>query len=913
MNNRSLVLAAMIASFVATQAPAERLALGFLPPDLPPSDICNVEPERFDEDETQISEAEPPAGQILGDTARIQFLARDIANYQRNDPEGAFDFIMALITRRAELDSGYAGFDESFDRIDTYLAAGRLQDLRDARLIPSLAANVAEMSWSQAVRLSRFYLNGMGVDRDRDFAMRLIVDQAYFGNANALLEVLRMQLRGENTGSWALSPDETARLAFGGLVGRLNRGLCARAERMAREYIDGDILQPNPELAYAWRKFAADMGGAEAAWRVVEHHLSATGTQRDDAILRHYLQKAVANGFVILPETIDEIVENGATTEQQVRRILRHNEIRAGRSDRLSAIPHFALDVRITSPMIAEQSEYRDYLREVSALPGAPGKVHTDLAKEVLLREGRWKGSSEAKVLLGMAVERGDADAAVLLSELILSEGSDGPALEEAENLLIEAVERHGHADAMKSLDSLYRCKLSDAPRLQEATFWASALGATNIEPVSVSPTDLARLDPRNEPETLARIQSLALRGHSGSAADWLQYLQSDVTTSDSALRYWVDRVSRSDVALERYMRNEFELALTPEERRSAVEFSRRVYLDIGSSVSLNLAVTLIEDMGRDPAVAEEIRVLLANSARRGEGAAIRLLQRLTGREEGDVFREFAQEIEDRGDLVALAWAAPHVDDAAFARYVARAVSVMNCNTKDVTELIEAHARRGDADGVVHWVNVGLAVEGGNSLTKLGLSDRQVADFDRGPSIAEDMLDRPSQGADSFDRRRQRYLEVSDPALPEFDPDEAGRLLVEMVGSPDRDHSRWALTRYRKAAPDVRASVEALIDLPAHLRAAADTGDTEAQYQLGMFLRNKAEDGDTLRTSTAWLATAANGGHADATLEYAYAIGFGIGRDADPKLALIWLDRASRVNVGRGQELRDLFSAMVSE
>lgn len=913
MRLRTISLVTAIAALCASAAQAERLALGFLPPDLPPSNICNVEPEQFEESETQVTETEAPAGQILDDSGRVQFLRSDISTYLRTDPEGAFDFIMALISRRAELDPGYAGFEESFDRIDTYLAAGRLEELAASRLIQSLAANVDEMSWSQTVRLSRFFLSGIGVEKDRDFAIQMIIDQAYFGNANALLEVLRMQLRGDELKSWGLTPEETARLAFGGLVGRLNRGLCSRAERMAREYIDGDFLEPNPDLAYAWRKFAADMGGAEAAWRVVEHHLSANGTERNEAVLRHYLQLAVANGFVIEPDIVDEIVESGAKTEAEVRRILGTNHIRVGKANRLSAVPFFALDVRITTPSVAEQSEYLDYLEEIVGLPGAPGKVFADLAREVLLREGRWKGEERAEALLREALRRGDADAAILLSEIVLSEGASQEAVGEAETILIEAVERFGHAEAMRSLDFLYRCKSHDAPRLDEAGFWTASYRAANLEPVSLSANDIARLDPHSEPEAVARIQSMALQGHSGPVADWLQYLQSDITTPESALRFWADRVSRSDVALERYMRSEFELALTPEERRSAVELFRRIYLDVGSSVSLDLAVTLIRDMGRDPVVADEIRQLLANSARRGQGASIRLLQRLTGRDEADVFHEFAREIEDRGDFVALAWAAPFVDEGTFERYMARAISIMNCNTKDVAELTEAYARRGNRDGTAHWVEVGLAVEGGNSLTKLGLSDQQISEFDRGPSIAQDMLKRPASTTEDFDRKRQHYLGIADPAAPGYQPIKAGEVLVDILETDERDQFRWALEQYRKATSDIRSSVDAQMDLPGHLRTVADSGDTDAQYELGMLLRTVASDANDLRVSTDWLAIAANAGHSDAMVEYAFAIGLGIGREPDPKLALIWLDRADRVNSGRGQELRDLLSAMVAE
>ena len=908
------ILAALAASgCLAFPAGAERLTLAFLPPDLPASDICNAEPERFDDEETQITDAEEPGEQVLDEDDRIQFLSRDIRNLQRTDADGAFDFIMALITFRARIEPEYAGFDETFDRIDTYLAANRLEALAESGLIQDLAERVDEMNWSQTVRLSRFYLNGIGVAKDRDLAVEMILEQAFLGSADALLEVLRMQLRGDDVSYWGLKPEDTAKLAFGGMVGKLNRGLCDRAERIAREYTDGDILTPNPELAYAWRKFAADMGGADAAWRVVEHHLSATGAEKDDSVLRHYLQKAVANGAVILPENVDAITSTGAETEAEIRRILGMNHSRAGNSDRLSAVPYFALDVRITTTSIAEDGVYFQYLREISDLPGVPGPVLTELAKETLLRKGRWKGQIEAEELLRKAVQAGDPEAMMLLAEILLRDRSNPARIAEVEWLLVQAVEQHGETQAMKALDNLYRCQLPGAPRLGEAGFWADAYRAADNEPVTVSATDVTRLDPRQEPEAVARIQSLALQGHSNSAADWLQYLQSDRTTPEFALRYWADRVSRSDMALEKFMGQEFELALTAQERRNAIELFRRVYLDIGSSISLDLALTLVEDAGRDPIVADEIRELLTNSARRGQGAAIRLLQRLSGRDGAEVYREFASDIEARGDFVAHIFAAPHVPDETFHRYMERAVSVMNCATKDISELTEAFAARNMETEVMHWVRIGLSLEGGSSLTKLGLSDQQMAAFDRGVSIAQDVLGRPGPARDEFDFHRRRYLAAADAKGPDFDADAAGEHLAAIFGTADRDRYIWALSQYRQAEPEVRRAIDGRVDVRSALRSAAEAGDPVAQYQLGMLLRTIAEGQTDLVQSTRWLTKAAEGGHGDAMTELAFAIGFGIGRQADPKLALIWLDRADGLYPGIGRELRDIFAAMVSE
>lgn len=896
---------------IPANASTTRLSLNFLPPDFPPGDICKVEIERFDKAETQVAFEGDEV--VLDDTARLRFLASDIRSLRRLDPVRSFDFIMALIDYRSQIDERYVGFEATFDRIETYLAANRLEELRDEGLIETLTAKVDELGWTQTVRLSRYYLNGVGIEQDRDFAMRLILDQAYLGNANALLEVLRMQLRGADVGDWGLTPPETAELAFGGMVGRPNRGLCNRAERMAREYVDGDILVPNPNLAFAWRRFAADMGGADAAWRVVEHYLSVPEAQRNDAELRHYLQIAVANGAVILPETVDELFEEGATTESEVRRILGENTARMGHAERRSAVPYLDLDVRLTSLRVAENGEYLQYLREIAELPNVPGSVLTRLAKEILLRKGRWQGLEEARPLLENAAALGDSEAHRLLAEILLSEGGSDRAHDVAAQLLIDATERYGDPEGMKALDKLYRCQVPDAPRIHEAGFWAQAYKASTYEPVSISSTDLARLDPRREGEVIAHIQSLAVQGHGGSAADWLQYLQSDISTPDETLRYWANRVSASDVALEDFVLHEFELALTVGEREAALELFRRAYLDNGSSISLDLSLALIEHAGRDPIVAEAIIDLLESSANRGEGAAIRLLHRLTGRDAAEVYAEFADVIAARGDFISLVFASAFVDDRTFEDFMRRAIALMACNTKDIAEVTEAYSARGLESEVARWVRIGRALEGGNSMMRQGLSLQQISDFNRGTSITEDMLDSATSELSLTETHKRQYLRVSDSKNSDFDPKAAAENLIAIFASGIRADYLWALDRYRKADPSVRLALDTRIDIRSGLMSAAETGDSEAQYFLGMLSRESATNHKDLKRSTEWLAKAAQAGHAVAIIEYARAIGFGIGRNADPKTALIWLDRAERIASGSTDDLRNLFSAMVSE
>ncbi|OYX43890.1 MAG: hypothetical protein B7Z02_08020 [Rhodobacterales bacterium 32-67-9] len=910
---RNLLLLAICATLLATQpAQAERLTLNFMPPVLPGSDVCNAEPEEREATEIQdgAQDGEQQASAVQ-EAAFVGYLIRDIRQFTNDDADRWFDFIMLLITRRAELDPGFAGVEEAFARIDLYIAAGRLVALQDLGAIDGLARRADELSNSQRVRLARLYQGGIGVAQNPELAQSLITTAAFAGNADALMEVLRLMLAGESVETWDLSIDETATLAFGGMVGQMNRGICDRAERMAREYEDGDILTPNPDLAYAWRKFAADMGGAEAAWRVVEHHLAATAPDKDNAALLHYLRLAVRNGYAVGPEAVSAVVDSGAATEAEIRRILGHNFNRVGAVRRRTAVPYLQLEARLTGELSAAENDRLLYLREIAALPGAPASVLTQLAQEILQHRGRWAAEDEATALLERAAARDDPEAILLLAEILLRYRDEAAKASRAETLLIDAVSRLGKGEAMDALDALYRCQLPAAPMLSEARFWAGNYRAADIAPVGVSPTDLAKYDTAMEPEAIAKIQSLALLGHGSSTADQLQLIQSDPVASDAALRFWADRVSRSDQALEDYVKQEFELALTSGERNSAIEVFRRAYLDIGPSISLDLAVVLVEHAGRYPEVAEEIEALLTQSAERGEGAAIRLLQRLTGRDGEAVYQTYAETIGARGDFLALMYAAPYVPDDRFDDYMDRAISIMTCGTKDTAELADTYAARNRPDQALHWLRVGLAMETGHVLAKLGLSDRQISDFDRGKPVPVATLGAVSLARSDVDAARRLFLQLTDPDDPGYDPDTAAGHLETILRAGDPAALSWVLAQYRRADRRLRAAIAARVDIGIIADRVTDAGDSAAQFELGMLLRTDASGDADLNASAQWLLRAAEAGHSDAMVEYAFALAFGLGIPADPQYAGTWLQEAENLGNPGARDMMTLLAATV--
>ena len=888
-------------AITAAQTPVPPLTLTFLPPEMAPRDLCN----RPAAAEPEVDETVDGGREELTDPQRIEFLTADIRAWQRRDADLHFDFIDALITRRAEIDPDFAGIDETFARIELHVAAGRIAALDDSGMVAALAAQGEALGNGDRVALAQYYRMGLGVEQDRAHAQALILEAAYQGHAGALLEIAQLQRQGRLVEGWTAPLDLTVTMAFGGILGEMTPGICTRAERIAGEYLKGELVAFNPEVALAWRRFAADLGGADAAWRVVEHHLTAPDDRKDIAELRHYLRRAIGLGRGLSESEADNLAASGLIPPEELAAILGES---VGASPRSALLPWLELDIRVDGEDSDDDGPYLQYLREIARIDSAPGAVFTRLASEVEIREGRWAAEDEILALLEEATRRDDPQGMQDLAGRLVRYRDDPERLGRAEALLLETIDRHGMASSMARLDGLYRCQAPGAPRLSEAAFWAEAHAATSHGTLTVSATDLIALDRWKDPEAIARIQTQGLAGRPNALADQAQRVQSGGLLAPTALRFWADRLDNSDQALEAFAELQFELATSPAERAEAVEFFRRVYLNNGVTTALDLAIALIEDNGRDPAIAAEIEDLLTRAGNRGEGAAIRLLMRLQADRapEAAIYAHFADVIEARGDFLALMVALPHLPDDRAADYVNRAVSLMNCGTKDVDELGDAHALRGEAEASWHWRQVGLAMEHGHVLSKLRLSDAQMAGFDTGAAPGPEQVAARVRTEGGEMAHRRLHLLAGDPDSAAYDPRAAAAELVAGVAAGDLT---WALSAYHHATPELREIVAGEIDVVEMLREGAAGGDRQAAYELGMILRDTARDAGDLARSARWLELAATAGHDGVMVELGFALGLGLGVERDPVQALDWLDRAAAANHPRADGLARMIRA----
>lgn len=895
------VLALSIGAPVMTRA--QTLDLPFLPPKVEPQDLCS--PAARAAEEELLAEGREAE---LNDKLRIRYISRDILRLQAEDPDRWFDFIMALIDWRALIDIEFAGNDALLAKIKLHVDAGRIKELQEQGLIDQLRNSGSQVTNAQKVALSHYYANGIGVAMDEAIAESLLLDAAFGGNSDALLNIARRALQGRPVAGWDAPLDLTVTLALGGMLGQMNSAVCASAERIAREYLRGDVVSRNPDIAMAWYRFAADLGGANAAWRIVEYHLSADADRKDNTEMLKYLRLAVERGVAIQESQVARIKAASNVTEEELTGILGYNYSADDGTNRPQVSKYFQLTVNVDADMPEEEGTYLLYLKELTAIESAPGWVFTELAKEITVRQGLWAGEAEALPLLEEAANRRDPEGMQLLAKRLLRYRDDPARLNRAVNVLEEAVARFGMMSAMQDLDTLFRCQAPDAPRLGEADLWQRNYRASQDRSVTISPTDLMSLDPFKKPEMIAQIQSQALEDRPDALSNYLQRVQMDPWSTDRAYRIWAARTNASDKAMELFAELEFSLASNPAERNLALELFRRVYLNNGVTTALDLAIALVEDNGRDPAVAEEILALLNKSANRGEGASIRLMARLLeGQESGQaIYERYAQAIEDRGDFLALTYAIPYVSSDKIDDYIDRAVSQMNCTTKDTDEVGEVYGKLGLADGSFQWRQIGLAVEGGNSLAKLGVTDQQYALFNTGAAATQIEVEKRGLEAGDPAALRSLFALTADPDLPGYDPEAAAGYLSEMLSRGGSAEEAWVVSYYRKSAPELRRVIEQKIDMAAVYQKAAQAGDLSAKVEYALLLRDQAQSLVDLQESARWLQEAAESGNTAAMVEFGQVLAYGIGVPQDRNQALVWLQQAEEAGDAKARDLARL-------
>ncbi|CUH80080.1 tetratricopeptide repeat protein [Tropicibacter naphthalenivorans] len=893
----------------AGQTRAEgKLDFHFAPPQIEVQPICTVRPP--DEQTTALWRDWDGKALPRMDTALIK---RDLNRLLHLDGPAWYDTAVQIIDRLEEKEPSFAGQNALLSRIAAMEKAGRYTELRKSQLVPELAAMGETLSGRALTALSRYYRDGIGIDRDVARADALLVQAGFSGNADALLALSRMAVEGKAPAAWDVPLELAVSMAFGSLVGELNPTICDRTARIAREYHNGVLVQQDRQLAHDWFRFTADLGDAYAAWKVVEYHLEAEEFQKDNAVLLTYLTKAADAGLPYAQIELGRLYEVGSLVPQDLDRALALYEKAASIGER-PGLTRVALFIERYADLYPHLAERRiEMLQALTKLPDPPGWAFTRMAQIVLDEKGRWDGAAEARALLERAAALGDLDGITNLGQLILADARTEAEFNTGVNHLARGVAVFGGVTPLKTLFGAYNCQAPDAPRMAEAGYWHYLEDATATANLHLSAQEVLELTPQDDPLQIATLQSHALYGRPTALASWLKLLETGTFADAEQRAFWEDYSDRYAHVIAALAKLEFELAQSREQRLAAFGLLREEYKRSGPSAALALAQALLDSrLLDDPELAAqgraEAQTLLADIAALGNGKAIELLAGFEDTPEGRraVFDTYREVIDRNGDFWAMLFAAPMVEGAARDKVLRRARGLMSCDYKNAMLMANIHRKVGERDAYAHWVEVAATLTEDNAWAMTDLA-RAKLDLYQGAAATEvqPLLRTAFAMGDAAAGRELFQLHI-DEGYPTYDPTAAVRMIEAAMETEQSDLLVGYLGRYRKSDPATRQAIEAQLDLPQVLLTSAGYGDVYSMRSYGQYLTANAKTPADLTQATDWLRQAAEWGDTTAMAEYGEALAFGIGVPPNPSLALVWLERAAAGGSTKSAEITRL-------
>lgn len=903
---RRLALLALI--LAPLPAGAGTVDLSFEPPRLEAAAVC--EPRPSDDALTAKWEDADPSNPPETDTALIK---RDFRRLLELDAGRWFDVISAVQGHFQAIDPDYSDVNMAIDRIELLISAGRVAELQTERLVERLAA----MDLSQTPRaqnlLAGYLMRGIGIPKDEAKGEALLLQAAFGGNADAILALVAREVAGNPVEGWTVPPDLGVTMAFGALVGKLDPLICDRVNRIAREYMGGDIVTRDPALAERWFRFSADLGDAVSAWKVAEMHLRAEDINKDNAVLLHYLTAASDAGLPYAQVVLARLEADGALLPRDLSGA-DATYAAAGKASAAGAASHVLFLQAQSRRDPAWTERYVMALKDLAARKDAPAWALISMAEQVLAAKGRWAGEAEALALLERAIALGE-DAAMEKTVPMKVRAAGSP--EEFYALmdqLMQVVVSAGEVDPMLELSNAYICRAPDAPQVAEADYWVKVAEGTSTLAVDYAPGQLAALAATPDPIAEAEIQTQALTGRVSAIAQYI-FLLERRSVAPETLAFWETYATRFPGVTGARATLALEAARSPADRMAALGLLRKAVAQGEAAAGTKLAETLLENPAVTAADREEALKILLPLAERGMGDALSMLPLADPEQFPDlraVISRFGQIVEDRGDFDALLLALPLITDrTVYADYVARAASITACTFDEALRLTDAVGRAGDRSLFERWLRITdyLAQKDGDALADLAdVYSRYATDADRPRILAYYEAAREDGSRVAIQRLLTMY---SRRTSPQYDPKLSAELFVDLVQASAPEDLPQALTRLRGATPEIQAIAYRSIDEAALFLTAAKSGNPVAMREYALILRKDAASPAEVLESTDWLRKAAEKGEPAAMVDLAEALAFGIGVTPSREESLAWLAKAAELgNEEAGQRLRSLDLSM---
>ena len=898
---RTCVLA--LSLIAGSMASAETVSLVFQPPDIAREPICVAS---LADEQLQALWGDWK-GDVLPDRAP-NLIRRDMKRLMEVDAIKWFSTIEKVYALLPTVDSQFGPDKVMLERTALLIAAGKVKELTNQRLIDQLMASKQGSSPKMMNTLSDYLMQGIGIKQDKEKAIAMLVAAGYGGNADALLKIVTLQQAGTVVPGWDVPQDISVTMAFGALVGKLDPMICDRVSRIANEYMNGTIVTRDVKMAEKWFQFAADMGDTSSAWKIAEMHMRSEDLVKSNDVLIKYLTMAADGGLPFAEVTLGRAYELGALVPQDIEHARALYAAAAQFGDRAGVVRNALFLQAQAKADKTKLPQYRAALAELVKRSDAPGWAYIGLAEAVMEQKGRWAGEDEALALLNKIAAQDDAGAAKMLTPIRFRYAKTPAEFYEIIDEVMETVHLQGEIDPMNGLKSAFTCRSPNAPQREEANYWRDISAATGTKTVEFSPEELLQLIAKPDVQEIARLQSQALYGRPTAIAQFMAVLErTDAPPTEIA--FWQTYARRFDeVALSRG-RLERKFARTGQNIGDPATYLRIALAEGDLVAGIDLAELLMET---NPQVfGPEATSVLLPLAESGNGAAMHLLLQTDPNRFPDiraVFDAYSQVIEDRGDFEAILLAIPFLSTLEKVEdYKARAKTVTDCSFDQVMLMVRAMGDIGDAETFAQWMDIAEFLSESDSwrMVKMGDTLRQFGDA----RTVTDQIDFFEVGYKSGSITAiHRLLETfSKPGTPNYNPGRSADLFVDLVGRVDLVEVPHILHRIAASPPAISSDVFSRIDEEGLYLASANAGSAEAMLELGKLIRNRATSADDLTKATDWIGKSANLGDVDAMVAYADALAFGIGIDASREKALVWLSKAAEAgNVDAAAKVRGL-------
>lgn len=884
-------LAALLILALPVAAGAETVDLVFEPPVLASGAVC----EQRLSDEALVAKWQDVGDGALPDTDTA-LIKRDLRRLVEMDAQRWFDQISAAQSTFQTLDPTYSDANMVIDRIELMIAAGRLAELQKEKLV----AKLATMDLSQTPRaqhlLAGYLLRGIGIAKDVEKGEELLLDAAFGGNADAILMLVEREIAGTPVAGWDVPPELGVTMAFGALVGKLDPLICDRVNRIAREYMNGEIVTRDPALAERWYRFSADLGDALSAWRVAEMHLRAEDVEKDNDVLLRYLTAASDAGLPYAQVTLGRMQATGALLPRDLAAAEATYSAAASGDWAPGGASHVLFLQEQSRRDASWTQRYLAALDALAASPDAPAWALIAKADHVLETKGRWAGEAEAQALLDRALGLGELAAMERLATIRFRAAKTPADFYGVMDQMIQVVVSTGEVDPMLELSNAFICRAPAAPQVAEADYWVRVAESTATVAVDFPPEALDALAVDQDPIVEAEIQTQALTGRVTAIAQYM-YLLEKRGGSQETLAFWQSYATRFPGVTTARAALALKAARGPIARAAALDLFREAVRLGESSAGTQFAEALLEEGFVTPASQAEALTLLLPLADRGVGDALAMLplaDPVQFPSLAAVHARYADVIDARGDFDALVLALPlKTDPAVFDDYLTRAAAITGCTFDEALRLTDAIGRAGDRALFDHWLGIADYLAQGKGAALADLADvysRYGTDADKPRILAYYEAAR----ADGSRTAIHRLLNIhSRRTSPGYDAARSAELFADLVRFSEPEDLPSTLARLRTATPEIRAIAYLTIDEAALYLTAAESGNAVAMREYALILRNAATTPGEVLESTDWLRLAAEAGETAAMIDYAEALVFGIGTAPSRDAALGWLQQAA--------------------